>query len=209
MNYKFIPNINEKSNLNLSENELIDYRIMYKHFVENILKSVINFKNIDEFIVNNHYIIPTMDDLEYNFYHRFSILNSRYLFLRNNIYIERLNEHELNNLKNNPTYEFFTKTYKKVLFDQEGKDAYTFYGSALPKNSVKSNSLIFEFAYDLKKISSMEQYNQISEVKKYIINLINNIQNKMGIPISFIEYNAIPDIFISEETDDLQIVDLI
>ncbi len=199
MNYIFIPEITNKSGL--TNEDFLRYQIMYKQLIEKMLFSSVNASSIDKYIANNNLSIPTVDDADYNFYHKYSLLGSKYLFLRNNIHIERLNNDEIEELKNNPSNDFFNRTFKKVLFESD--NSFTYFGSPSKKNEVKSNSLIFEFAYDLKKVTSMDQINEINKLLVFIDNYVNEIATKIRIPISILEYNAIPDLYISSKKDDI------
>lgn len=197
MNYIFVPSINDKNTLNIPRDELLNYRIAYKQLAEKIISSIINFSIIDEYISNNNYDVPAVSDFDYNFYHKFSSLGSKYMFLRNNIHIERLTADEIKELINNPTRDFFQKTYRKVLFESEN-NSNTFFGSPRPKTEVKANSLVFEFAYDMKKTNSMNQINQIDALVIEFKKFVEEISQKIGVETSFLEYNAIPDIFLPD-----------
>lgn len=199
MNYIFIPEISNKSDF--SDKEFLSYQIMYKQHIEKILSLIINASFVDQYIINNNLSIPTVDDDEYNFYHKYSLLGSKYLFLRNNIHIERLNKEELEELKNNPSSDFFKRTFKTVLFESD--NSFTYFGSPLRKNEVKPNSLVFEFAYDLKKATSMKQIKDINNLLLFINKYVSELSQKIGISISLLEYNAIPDLYISTKKNEV------
>ena len=193
MFYPDTHDYNKLIDLGLTKDEFLDLQIKYKHGFEEYLKTIIDFNEINSYILmsgNLHKI----EDEDRNFYKKYSSLGSDFFYLRNNIHIERLDVYELGTLKGNPDKDFYEKTYEKVLFETE-KDTNIFIGTAVPTNEVKGRSLIFEFAHDMRKESSVERY-AASNISKYIKDLLNKYSESRNIPISFLEYKAIPDYFL-------------
>ena len=163
--YKFYPNsynytlIKDKG---ISLEHFLKLQIKYRNNFEKLLMGIFDFKKIDDYIDSFGKKIPTVNDLEYNFYHKFSLLGSKYIYFRNNIHIENLslNEIEIINASiiNDVDLDskFLLETYSKVLY--EDGDIVMF-GIPLEKNGVFSKSLVFEFTYNQKEFSNVEQYN--------------------------------------------------
>ena len=90
--------------------------------IEEVLKSLINFKELDDYCTKKMQI-PINDDWEDNFYHKFSTLNSKYIFLRNNIHIEKLKNEDIEKIKraifneNLLDKEFVLRTLKEILYE--------------------------------------------------------------------------------------------
>ncbi|MBR3897759.1 MAG: hypothetical protein IKJ43_00575 [Bacilli bacterium] len=201
MDFKFVPDTYDRSlinNLNLSSN-FNNLQLLYKKAFEKYYGDMIKAYTIDKYIKDNNLFVPSIDDSEYNFYHKDSSLGSNYLFLRNNIHIERLNVEEIRELSNNPSKEFIDKTFKNVLFESD-ENISTFFGTANDQTRVLANSLVFEFSYDMKKLESLEQLKQIEELINRVRYFVENeIPKQMGVNTSFIEYKAIPDLFIEKK----------
>ena len=201
MKYTYIPDTYIKNQINemkIDNDTFIKYQLKYKESFEKLLLKYINFPNIEKFITEFPFSIPVLDDKEYNFYHQ-SFLNSKYIFLRNNIHIEKLSNHEimiiedacLNTRVLND--DFLLNTYQKVLYEN---DINIFIGASIPSNLVKGKSIIFEFAYDQKKCQTISEIRKIKEnVSKLLKLLENKISDKLKTNVSTVIYNVIPDIY--------------
>ena len=191
MNYILFPETIPKEKMNDDNFQILQTK--YRRLIEELLKKYVNFEELDkkiEKVIN----IPILEDHEYNFYHKYTSLNSNYIYLRNNIHIENLTQEEQQLLESNNTGENFIKqTIGRVLFE-EGDLSY--FGVPISKYLASSKSLVFEFAFDQAKV---KQFNDliiieqiIKEISDYLINTLNQATN---IPISVITYNGIPDIY--------------
>lgn len=203
MNMKFFPEtynlklINEKR---INEDLFLKLQIKYKNEFEKLLIKIIDFKKIDEYISNHGYNIPIVDDYDYNFYHKYSVLGSRYIFFRNNIHIENLSFEEIkiiiNCLEKNIDLDinFLISTFKRVIYE-DGDIA--MFGLPTSNNRVDAKSLVFEFAYDQKKFTDVSQYNFVNQIKNVINSKLKECINKVfETEVAMITYNAIPDIYI-------------
>ena len=98
MEYIYIP---DSYNNNLmkekfkNEEEFLNTQVLYRQKFESILEQYIDFNLIDRVIKNKNINIPTIEDTKYNFYHKYSTLNSKYIFLRNNFDVENLTKEEI------------------------------------------------------------------------------------------------------------------
>lgn len=181
-----------------SYDEFLDLQLKYRSGFERILNCLANFKSIDDLINRQSFTIPKISDKDYNFYHKFSTLDSDYVFLRNNFHIENLSVEDIEQLKKmeNVNMEFLNKTLYRVIFEDGEQSCY---GIPKKENFVDSKSIVFEFAYDQKKCDSVPQLNQIKNFEKSVFNYLDKcFENKINIPISILSYNAITDIYYQE-----------
>ena len=204
MNYKYMPNsFDEKLKKEKydDDNKFLIAQIKYKELFEKIIDSFIETDQIDLYISQKNIDIPFINDDEYNFYHKYSNLKSKYIYIRNNYHVENLSKEEIDELlySNKLDMNFINKTLNKVIFE-EGDES--FFG--LPTNSslADSKSIVFEFAYNQKECKSIEQLKDIEGIIKEINQFIENkLKSKINIKISFITYKAIPDIYSIEENN--------
>lgn len=203
--YKFFPNsydVNKKKALNLSDDEFLLFQQYYKKCFEKLLIGLFDFNSIDKFINDSGMELPIVDDTEYNFYHNNSALNSNYVFLRNNVHIENLNDNEINIIRGNLlngeelNYQFLISTFQKVFYESGN---YSMFGIETFDCILDSDSLIFEFAFDQKKFTKKEQFILADKVFDGIKHSLSPIQKILNSKISFLEYKAIPDIYFVEE----------
>ena len=199
MQYIMLPNsFNEiEINKRFSNEEFLNLQIKYRKIIENRLLQSINFEELDEKI-KKVIVIPKIKDNLYNFYHRYSKLGSDYIYLRNNFHIERLTDEEIKELSSGKCGDdFIVKTMARVMFE-EGD--YSFFGNSIPEYAGKSKSIVFEFAYDQMKLTSLEEISIIEELIKEINNYLETkIRQNINVPVSFITYNGICDVYKTEE----------
>lgn len=205
MKYKYISDIyNYEEIKNIDEDLFLKLQIKYKQSMESILKKIFDFSEIDDILNELEFRVPIPQDEEYNFYRKFSILGSKYVYLRNNIHIERLSREEVLEIiksLNNDEYlnvDFINKTFKRVLFENSNS---TFYGIPEYSSLVESKSLVFEFAYDQVGCKEIKQINDINQKFKEMFEMLKRTFSKKNIPISLIIYNSIPDLYVSEDVN--------
>lgn len=202
MNFRYIPNTFRKEaieNTHLSNDEFLKYQVKYRESFEAYLQQLYDFSQIDKMISNFALPIPEVQDREYNFYHKYSTLGSKYIFLRNNVHIERLTKEERLEIERTITkgellsLAFLNQTCERVLFE-EGD--FVLVGPTSLENQVPSKSLVFEFAYDQKSCISIEQVVAIKKQIEELTSLVkNSMQRYIRMPIVFHVYKAIPDLY--------------
>jgi len=200
MYYKYIPDSFDYNLINsrFSNDEFLSLQIKYRTIIEKILIDYIDFEDIDKRI-NNNVVLPKIEDLDYNFYHKFSSLNSNYLYLRNNIHIEKLSSEEMEILKNGKVDKnFIVSTLSKVLFEDGDESCF---GSPRLENIVNCKGLIFEFAYDSMKINSLSDLikidKMIEEIKVYLKSIIEKI---FRLPASLVINKSLSNIYNLNES---------
>jgi len=200
MKYKFIPNtIVFDESLQITEEEFYSMQIKYKQDLEKILKKIFDFNSVDKMILSSNYEIPPMNDDGNNFYRDSSTLSSDYLYLRNNIHIERLSREELEYIKirignkENLEENFIYKTLDRVIFEDGEK---TILGNPISRDIVQSKSIMFEIAYDSKKCKRIEEITFIENYAKELLESLRKaIQPVIGKEISMHVYDGIPELF--------------
>lgn len=208
MKYKYVPDSYDMEALekkNISYNEFLNMQVKYRQSFEKLLKKYLNFKQLDTILNKIGFEIPTIQDIDYNFYHKFSTLNSNYFFLRNNIHIENLSADEMQTLMSllldntEIDEQFILKTFQKVLFEDV---ASTFYGIPVDTNLVSGKTLIFEFAYNEQKCS-LEQSKEINQLYLKLKIAIENVLKKcINCPIDFIINDGFENIYMPVENDE-------
>lgn len=199
MKYIYIPDsynfslVKEKS---LTDDLFLELQIQYRMGLEKIIGGYVNLEQIDHQIEQEQIDIPQVEDTDYNFYHQYSTLKSKYIFLRNNFHVENLSNQEIKEVLDhqNNTIEFYNKTLDKVIFES-GKE--TFFGPPMDETAVNSKSIVFEFAYDQKKCKTLDQLNKIeATINKSFDYISNTVGKNINIPLSFLIYRAIPDLYV-------------
>lgn len=204
MKYIYIPNSFNKDHIESkfnSEEEFLECQIKYRKLFEEKLCEYIDFQKLDQLIKEQNIEVPMVEDNEYNFYHKYSYIGSKYIFIRNNYHVENLSNEEIRAILELDKWDntTFNDTIRKCLYE-EGTE--TFFGVAMDELLVKSDSLVFEFSYDQKKCTNMEQLNKIKLIIDTCFNMIkSSIENIVNSKCSFIVYNAIPDLFYQERKD--------
>lgn len=198
MNKKYfesLDNTNQENYLRLYEiysNLLIQYFIKYynlKEFDDVLSKDKRNFEKV------------STDDMDIYQYLSSEYLN--YIYLRNNIYIERLSNKELLYLSRIKDYslnkgneEFIKNTYSKVIIESNNKNAVTMFGPDNLKFIKRSNWVVFGIRYNrfnLKDRSKEQEWLKQDEEREKFISMLISIAKmqfkKINPNTSIIRYN--------------------
>ena len=179
-------------------NEFVRLQKKYRSALELYLDKLVHLREVEQSILESGIKVPKITDLEYNFYHQSEILKSGYLFVRNNIHIERLSQEDIKYLKESLVLDeqFIAKTLQTVIFED---GAYTFFGSPSPFTEVQCKSVVMEFAYERTDCESLDNYYDVKELIEKIQELLSNNFQNAQIPLSFLVYNRIPDYFLEDK----------
>ncbi len=195
MNYIYVPDSFDYNLVHskFTDDEFLSLQIKYRTIIEKILMDYIDFEDIDKRI-NNNIVLPKIEDLDYNFYHKFSSLNSNYLYLRNNFHVENLNVEQIEILKSGQVGKsFIVSTLPKVLFEN-GDEAC--FGRPRLDNIVNCKGFVFEFAYDSFKINSLSDLviidKIVEEIKVYLKSIIEKL---FRLPASIVINKALSSIY--------------
>lgn len=206
MKYKYVPNTYDRIKVNqIGEDIFLEYQIKYRGSIEKFLQSKINFEEIEKEL--NELNLPIIEDKDYNFYHKFSNIHSKYLYLRNNFHIENLNKNEIQYINDMIgqnqllSDEFLLSTYERVIYEKG--DNYIF-GLTNLDNSVKSKSFVFEISYSRKKCEGLNHKIMIDSRLPILKNeLKEKMEKQLNKPVSILIYDGAPDIY--KEAFDLNV----
>ena len=174
-----------------SENTYNDYQFKYKNCIEEIVNAYVDFASVNDIINNCGIKLKTIGDYDYNIYHKHSLLECEYLFIRNNMHVEYLSDKELEVLKSNSINEdFIKKTLDKVIHEDEN---FLAYGDD-PNNLKFTGGLIFEFAYDSTELSNDDRA-KVADFIKQVFVKINEGMKELSIVSNYTIYDKNPDYF--------------
>lgn len=199
MEYKFIPDTFDYEIIKHkfgSFDRFTTSQILYKQRFEKILASLLD---IDKLQALADVEIPVIEDSNANFYRKFSMFNDPYIYVRNNYNVERLTTEEISVLENSTeiSRDFLMRTFEKVMYE-EGD--FTFYGTPRRETECPSKSIVFEFAYDQVKCTSIEQLMIIEVIIEKRETMISDKMQNINIPCSFVVYKGIPKIYPLDNT---------
>jgi hypothetical protein len=199
LNMQYIPDTYIKDS-RVDNDTFLELQYKYREGFLKYLSTIINFGTIDEEIKKYDVDIPVLDDQDCNFYHCNSPLGSNYLYLRNNIHLERLDDEELKHLaKGEEDINYYVDTYQKVLYEDGDLTSYGIYPNDM--NTVKSKALIFEFAYDQTQTKSVDDLLKTKKCYEDIFSFINDKLSEKNIDVDFLVYQGIPRMFAKEEKE--------
>lgn len=100
MKIEYLPDTYDKKRIEengWTEEQFLSLQEKYRtDFIHDLLDTI-DIDKIKSIITSCPSTIPVIEDQEYNFYHRSAIID-KYLYVRNNIHIERLSQEELEEL---------------------------------------------------------------------------------------------------------------
>lgn len=181
----------------IQENYLKLYSLYNDLLIQYLIKKY-NLNLYDEMIQNSKINFKKIDTKDMDIYQYTSSKYLNYLYIRNNIYIEKLSKEELlylsntNEILDTNNEQFIEKTYKKVIFENE----YTMYGPDNPKFLKKPNTLVIGLrckSIDLNNDSDDELDNFLSQqqyLKLFIPELSRQLNDRNLDSIEVIEYNS-------------------
>lgn len=170
---------------------------LYNNLLIQYLIKKYNLNLYDKMIQNSKRNFKKVDTKDMDIYQYTSSKYLNYLYIRNNIYIEKLSKEELLYLSNTKEIldynneQFIEKTYKKIILENE----YTMYGPDNPKYFKKPNTLVIGLrckSIDLNNDSDDELDNFLSQqqyLKLFIPELSRQLNDRNLDSIEVIEYN--------------------
>jgi len=170
----------------------------YRTALELYLDKLVHLREVESEILKSSLEIPKTNDTEYNFYHQSQVLTSGYLYLRNNIHLERLSKEEIEYLIKADKIDdnFIAKTIPTVIYEEGER---IFVGPPQPETEVLSQSVVIEFSFASARCTSTEQYFAIEVLNKKIFEILKENFQKAKIPLSCITYYKIPDYFLDDK----------
>lgn len=189
----------------LNENDKNNYLKLYSLYNELLycfLIKKLELKKYDDMISNSFVGFTKVEEKDMDIYQYLSSNYLRFLYIRNNIYIERLTSEEINkllsfsnNYNSEEVLDFINNTYKKVMF--ESPDGTTMYGPDNLRFIKPSNSIMIGIRHNAFYIRENEDENiwenKYEEKERYLNLFIPELErqlNNKGLGKVFvIEYN--------------------
>lgn len=206
---KINENMIKIKNNTMSTKEYIDLYNIYRFFMTKYIIEKLKLKEYDKKIKNSKSNFLPIETDKMDVYQFFSCDELKYIYIRNNVYIERLSNKEINLLKDklkNNDYsiddsieELIEKTYQKVIFEdimKNGKKYQIMYGPDSSRFFARNDSLVLGIRYDefaIINLTDEEWKIQNKKQREFLRNIINEMtkefENKLNIPIKIIKYN--------------------
>ncbi len=189
----------------LNENDKNNYLKLYSLYNELLycfLIKKLELKKYDDMISNSFVGFTKVEEKDMDIYQYLSSNYLRFLYIRNNIYIERLTSEEINkllsffnNYNSEEVLDFINNTYKKVMF--ESPDGTTMYGPDNLRFIKPSNSIMIGIRHNAFYIRENEDENiwenKYEEKERYldlfVPELERQLSNKGLGKVFVIEYN--------------------
>ena len=189
----------------LNENDKNNYLKLYSLYNELLycfLIKKLELKKYDDMISNSFVGFTKVEEKDMDIYQYLSSNYLRFLYIRNNIYIERLTSEEINkllsfsnNYNSEEVLDFINNTYKKVMF--ESNEGTTMYGPDNLRFIKPSNSIMIGIRHNAFYIRENEDENiwenKYEEKERYLDLFIPELErqlNNKGLGKVFvIEYN--------------------
>lgn len=188
------------------------YLKKYTFYRDLFTKFIIEKANLQEYdlkIKNSEYDFKPNEKDDLDFYQYFSSDVLSFFYIRNNIYIERLDEAENNEMQelmekhqeelNDETRKFIEKTYKKIVVEEISNDEekkMSFYGPNTTSFMAPSDSLVIGMRYDEFAEDNLtdEKWkercrNQRITLYKIFDELEAKLSDKLEITVQIIKYN--------------------
>lgn len=196
----------ELSNMSVDEYAKL-YSLYRKLFVKFMIKKL-NLKNYDERIKDSGLNFCVTKKETMDVYQSYSSEYLDYFYLRNNIYIEKLDYNEINFLRekfNSNNFDLdeesknmIENSYKKVIFEdalKNGKECITFWGSS-SYYMAENNSLIIGIRYNEFSKNGLTDYewDELHTRQKKFLDALTkemkeNFKKIINIPLYIFKYN--------------------
>jgi len=206
---KINENMIKIKNNNMPKKEYIELYNIYRFFMTKYIIEKLNLKEYDKKIKNSKCNFIPVETERMDVYQFFSCDELEYIYIRNNVYIERLSDKEIALLKEkikNNDYSFdesivdlIENTYQKIIFEdimKNGKKYQITYGPDSSNYFARNDSLVLGIRYDEfaeTKLTDEEwkkqNQKQMEFLRKIINEMINEFENKINVPINIIKYD--------------------
>lgn len=183
------------------------YLLYRKLFTEYIIEKT-DLKRYDDEIKNSNLNFIPVEEKNMDIYQYFSSDILKYFYIRNNLYLEKLDKKEIDLLEkkiqnqnfdlDESSRDMIAKTYKKVLFKDriEGFKNFVFYGPSTMPFSSEDDAVVIGFRYDEFNLNGMndDEWNNIFEKQQlwlfqFIEKLKYEFAKKIENATTIIKYN--------------------
>lgn len=181
----------------IEDNDICDMYLkvqsLYKKAFDTFLEKNLNISEIDKKLKETNLDYGVLKENQKTIYQRVSYLKSKYIFVRNFFFIERLSEKDINifidKIKNNDfsidesCIEIVTRTFKditKVLSNKTQETFKVFYGYAVPCFEFDNDAIVFYINYGKNTIElrGKEFFDNKAKKEKYLDNLIIDLKEE-------------------------------
>jgi len=177
---------------------------VYKAAFYSYLDNIVNFKLYEETLDETGYVFVTREGNRRSSYHHFGSYDARFIFLRNNFYIERLSKDEIELLNAAPDaeslYDLVERTYKDIIavrnlkYPENKFDAEYDKGALTGVTKAPNNALVLGLAYGREYDAAGMLVSKENEEKKWVIanrlarDMEERIAELLGIPVVVFVY---------------------
>ena len=192
-----------------AKEEYLEIYTLYRKLLTEYMCKKINLKKYDEEIKNSDLNFKNIYEDKMDIYQKASKDYLKYLYIRNNVYIERLTEGEKQILmqkiqsKNtdldDATEKLIQETYKKVIFEdisRNGSNCITMYGPDSSSFMSRNDALVIGVRYDefYSEGMSDREWDKLHDRQLIFLedleqNLWETENNKLEVPLSIFKYN--------------------
>lgn len=202
-----------------SKKNYISLYNLYRGLFTQYIVDKLDLEKYDNLITRSGLNFQETDPEYMDVYQYFTSQNIKYFYIRNNIYIERLDEEELNFLKNklikqemvmdDETISFIEKTYQKLIFEdflKNGEKCMIQYGPDSSSFFARNDSIVIGVRYDEfadTELSDKEwerlNYMQSDFLYSLIKKMNGYFKGRTEVPIYILKYDDMSVIFRIQE----------
>lgn len=188
--------------------EYLDLSTIYRMLLNQYIK-LIGLQSYEDLIKDSNLDFIPIDISRQDFYQYYNNSDLEYYYVRNNIYLNALNQeekqylesksHQQNFTVDDQDLQFIAQTFKKVIAEHHpnmDEPFNTNYGPTSSSYFAPNNALVIGFRYDAFNMNNMEEdafVDNLERQEKYYYELNKKIsidlENKLNIPVSVIEYD--------------------
>ena len=176
----------------------------YKKLFEEYLKEKLPLELINDNMKKSNLKFVPIKKEDMDFYQITSTMNLDYIYLRNNLYIEKLNKEDLDFLSkkdnlDDETKEFIKRTYQTVINAYENDEKrIIFYGPENSKHLCDSTDVVLGIRYNEFEVNGMsdEEFQKNFLEKLRLIAQVSTLleiaaPNELGSQVKVIQYNEL------------------
>ena len=193
------------------EDKYFDLLNKYNNFLTSFLKEKLPLEQIDENMSKSELDFVKIKEEDMDFYQITNTFNLNYIYLRNNIYIEKLNDEDIKYLEKNKKYDeevsaFINRTFKNVINPYDDSKM-IFYGPENRNFMCNSDDLVLGIRYDefnskLEEEKFKENFLKKQELISQLILVLNIVGLKeLNCNLNVIQYNEISIMSKYKEND--------
>ena len=187
-----------------NDNKYFELLNLYKSFFETYLKEKLPLQLIDDNMKESELKFEPIKEEDMDFYQITSTMGLSYIYLRNNLYIEKLSEEDIKFLESHKEYndevkEFIARTYVSVINPyNDDENLIIFYGPESSKHLCNSKDVVLGIRYNEfyeNGLSDDEFQNNFLEQLGIIAQVSTVLEvaspNELGSSLRCIQYNEL------------------